>query len=285
MAVQGALDELVDSLTSTDATKPGSSRIGADAVPGIPYSLMPGNLNVQVSFLLKWLNAHLSAATQAHAAAAISAATHNYVTAQNVQSQLQEIVTSLLSTADMSGASRIGNSFVGGIPRSIPEGTLRDQLGQLLGHINAHIIGQDHDSRYYPKTDADARYYQVNKKVGDADTLDGAHATAFANALHSHDDRYLRRIHQSSVDMPAKSGTVVATLDNEPELIFLRYAEVGSTGVVDPTWHVNGPEAANVQATVTRVDLEGGRIAFKLALHNVSDKRLMVSVGAYLVRK
>jgi hypothetical protein len=161
---------------------------------------------------------------------------------------------------------------------------LRDQLAQFLSHLNAHIAGQDHDNRYYPKTDSDARYYQNGTKVGDADTLDGQHAIAFARSLHTHDDRYMRRIHQSSVDMPGRSDTLVATLDTQPELIFLSYAEFGPTGLVDPTWHVNGPESSNIQATVTRVDA-GGSSSYKLALHNLSESRLLISVGAYVVKK
>ncbi|GMV43549.1 MAG: hypothetical protein AMXMBFR64_52650 [Myxococcales bacterium] len=104
--VKGALDEIVDDLSSAVAGNPGAQRVGADAVAGAPNALPAGNVDGQLSQLLAWLNAHLSAAAGAHNASAIAAAAHAYISGASVQAQLQEIVSDLQSQAAGLGAAQ-----------------------------------------------------------------------------------------------------------------------------------------------------------------------------------
>jgi hypothetical protein len=66
----------------------------------------------QLSQLLAWLNAHLSAPSGAHNASAIAAAAHNYISGSSVQAQLQEIVDDLESTNASLGAAKVCNAAV-----------------------------------------------------------------------------------------------------------------------------------------------------------------------------
>ena len=101
--VRGALDELVDDLSSSDAAGPGASRIGNDTLLGIPHALAAGNLRSHVSQLLQWLNTHVGAPANAHAASAVGAVPHAFIKSTSVQAQLQEIVSSLQSAATNEG--------------------------------------------------------------------------------------------------------------------------------------------------------------------------------------
>jgi hypothetical protein len=146
--VKAALDELVDDLSSTDPAGPGASKIGIDALTGIPNALAAGSIRAHVSQLLAWINAHVGAATAAHAATAISAAPGGFVASKNVQSQLGEIVGDLQSAIAGQGAALIGSLALGGSPRSVTAAVLRDQVLAILNHLNAHIGSGDHDGRY-----------------------------------------------------------------------------------------------------------------------------------------
>lgn len=146
--VRAALDELVDGLSSTDASGPGAAKIGVDALTGIPNALGPGTLRGHISQLLAWLNAHLGAVTGAHAATAISATPGGFVATTNVQSQLAEIVADLQAAVVGQGAALIGSLALGGAPRAVAATVLRDQVEAILTHLNAHIGSGDHDGRY-----------------------------------------------------------------------------------------------------------------------------------------
>jgi hypothetical protein len=138
--VQAALNELVDDLSSTTSGSPGALRVGADAVTGTPNAMAAGNVDGQLSQLLGFINNHLGAVTGAHNASAISAATHAHIEGTNVQSQLQEIVSDLLSqTAGSPGAIRVGADAVSGSPTSLAAGTVDAQLASLLSAINSHV--------------------------------------------------------------------------------------------------------------------------------------------------
>jgi hypothetical protein len=162
--VRAALDDLVDGLTSTDASGPGAAKIGIDALTGIPNALGPGTLRGHISQLLAWLNAHVGAATGAHAATAIGAAPGGFVTTTNVQSQLAEIVSDLQAAVVGQGAALIGSLALGGAPRAVAATVLRDQVEAILTHLNAHIGSGDHDGRY-PR-----RIYSAAKVVPAATT-------------------------------------------------------------------------------------------------------------------
>ena len=137
--VQAALDELIDDLSATAAGEPGAKRVGADAVAGAPNALPAGNVDGQLSQLLAWLNAHLSAAAGAHNASAIAAQAHNHISGASVQAQLQEIVDDLQSTNSALGASQVGNAAIADAPKSLSSGTVRAQLIALLDHLNDHL--------------------------------------------------------------------------------------------------------------------------------------------------
>ena len=146
--VRAALDELVDGLSSTDAAGAGASKVGIDALTGIPNALAPGSIRGHISQLLAWLNAHVGAGTGAHAATAISAVPGGFVASKNVQSQLAEIVGDLQAAIAGQGSALIGSLALGGTPRAVTAAVLRDQLLAILNHLNAHIGSGDHDGRY-----------------------------------------------------------------------------------------------------------------------------------------
>ncbi|MFI5298955.1 MAG: hypothetical protein ACHREM_12735, partial [Polyangiales bacterium] len=146
--VGGALDELIDDLSSTNAGASGASRIAADAVPGVPKALITGSVRAQLAALLGWLNDHLSAVTGAHAASAIAATPFAFVASTSVQAQLQELAGDLQSAATGQGAALVGSEALGGKPRAVAATKLHDQVAAILDHINAHIGSGDHDGRY-----------------------------------------------------------------------------------------------------------------------------------------
>jgi hypothetical protein len=162
--VKAALDELVDDLSSADAAGPGASKIGIDALTGIPNALAAGRVRAHVSQLLAWLNAHVGAATAAHAATAISAVPGGFVASKNVQSQLAEIVGDLQAAIAGQGAALIGSLALGGSPRAVTATVLRDQVLAILNHLNAHIGSGDHDGRYA------RRFYSTTLKVAPSTT-------------------------------------------------------------------------------------------------------------------
>jgi len=163
--VNGAIDELVDDLSATVQGSPGAARVGADAVPGTPHALPAGTIDGQLSQTLAWLNTHVGAAANAHAASAISATPHSFVAATSVQAQLQEIATDLQSQASpASGASLVGNDALAGTPYALPTGSLRDQIRADAQHLNTHASSGDHDARYLREV-----YRQTNKlNAGDS---------------------------------------------------------------------------------------------------------------------
>ncbi|NVJ27823.1 hypothetical protein HUW62_42130 [Myxococcus sp. AM011] len=138
--VQEAVDEVADKLSSAAAGTPGASRVGADAVPGMPNLLPAGTVDAQLSSLLGFLNAHQGAATGAHHASAIGATPHGYVSGTSVQAQLQEVVTRLgETTANSPGSSRVGGDALAGTPHALPASSLRQQVAALLGFLNGHV--------------------------------------------------------------------------------------------------------------------------------------------------
>lgn len=106
--VQAAVDELIDDLVTGASGSSGATRVGVDAAAGTPNALSAGTVKAQLAALLGFVNAHVSATSGAHNASAIAATVHSFITGTNVQSQLQQIVSALTSTASPSGASRIG---------------------------------------------------------------------------------------------------------------------------------------------------------------------------------
>lgn len=137
--VQAAIDEMLDDLATAATASPGASRIGADAVPGTPNALPAASVDAQLSSLLGFLNAHLSAVSGAHHASSVAATPHTHVGATNVQAQLQEMVLDLQATAAAApGASLVGTDAIAGTPTALSAGTVRAALEALVAALNGH---------------------------------------------------------------------------------------------------------------------------------------------------
>ena len=70
--VESAVHGIVDDLASVATGAAGTTRVGADAVPGSPHGLPPGTVRSQLAQLLDFTNAHESATSGAHPARAIT---------------------------------------------------------------------------------------------------------------------------------------------------------------------------------------------------------------------
>jgi len=189
--VQGAIDETAAKLASAVDGSPGAALVGADAVTGLPRALAAGSVDAQLSTLLGYLNAHLSAASAAHNAAAIRALPHNWLTSESVQAQLQELVQGLradrvaatayrslagttvhaqlrellddlISTAETEGTALIGGAALTGSPRNVGAGSLLAQLRGIVNQLNAHLGSADHDGRYARRVFAQTQNVEPN---------------------------------------------------------------------------------------------------------------------------
>ncbi len=173
--VGAAIDELVDDLLAMTGT-PGSARVGADGLPGIPAAIGPGSVRSQLVALLAALNAHLGALVGAHAASAIAAAPFGVVTATSVQAQLQQVLTLLnqlvsdlaAATAGL-GAAKIGNIALSGSPKTHAAGVLASQVQGLCDDLNAHIPSGDHDGRYPRLTYSNGQLYNAAQTIQHGD--------------------------------------------------------------------------------------------------------------------
>jgi len=280
--VQTALDELIEELSTAAYGHPGAMRVGADAVAGSPHALPAGNVDGQLSLLLGWLNSHLSAPAGAHNASAIAALPHNYISGPSVQAQLQEIVDDLQSQSPGLGASQVGNAAISSALYALVAGTVREQLAQLVAHLVSHVGSADHDLRYYEKSVADARYYNVGEQVADADTLDGQHASAFALAGHDHDSRYLRLVYSTQVLMDAGTSQVITTQDFRPELVTISYAYPdGSSGLPQATTYARGALTNDLRYWITKLTQGGGDKDYRLTVSNGSSNQLWVFVAIH----
>lgn len=139
-SVEAAIDEVVSNLGATT----GAPKVGAAATAGSPNALSAGTAKSQLDELLGHINDHENAASGAHAASAISyAGGGNWLggrtnPATSIETQLDKIITDLAAqTANDDGAERIGTQAVAGSPSSLAVGSLRSQLSELLGFVNA----------------------------------------------------------------------------------------------------------------------------------------------------
>lgn len=135
--------DFVVSAETSDLTDE-ADEIAAAATAGAPNSLAVGTVKSQLDENLGHINDHENAGT-AHAASAVSyAGSPNWhdgssVAAGSVESGMDEIVTDLASLTGNGGADRIGSAGEAGAPLSLASGSARDQLGELLQHINDHL--------------------------------------------------------------------------------------------------------------------------------------------------
>jgi len=162
--VQAALDATDGEFAAlADETDPvrGAALVGSVAAEGTPHALDAGTVRSQVLALLGFLNAHLTDADAAHAASAIAAATHGWLTTETVQAQLAELVAGLTA---LTGATRVQDDTITVAPPEgfepynvLAAGTLRAQLTELLRFLNrvwtvlttagmgygSHVIGNE----------------------------------------------------------------------------------------------------------------------------------------------
>ncbi len=262
---QGAVDEMVSKFSSAKAGSPGALLVGADAVTGTPRALAAGSVDAQLSALLSYLNAHLSAASAAHNAAAIRALPHDWLVSESVQAQLQELVQGLradriaataykslasttvqaqlretlddlLSTAETEGTALIGGAELPGSPRNVAAGRLLVQLRALLDQLNAHVDSGDHDGRYA------RRVFFQGQRVG-------------PNTTHSFD-----------------------VLNTTPDFLLWAYDTYDADGSNGKRWF-NGPLTANLRVWFDK--LSGGSVRIKVQNRNTTS--VSISVAAYEV--
>ncbi len=135
--VEAQLDKVITDLAATS----GAPKVGAAATSGTPSSLTAGSVKSQLDALLGFINGHVSAASGAHAASAISyAGGGNWADATTnpattVEAQLDKVITDLAAT---SGAPKVGTAATAGTPNSLTAGSVKSQLDALLGFINGH---------------------------------------------------------------------------------------------------------------------------------------------------
>lgn len=125
-------------------------RQDAFVVSGSPHPLRRGLIKDAFSDILGWLNGHLSAAADRHAAAAIDYAggvswaggTSPTNPAATVEAQLDKILNDLsVTTAAASGADRIGTGALAGTATTIGVGTLFAALTALKLAANIEYAG------------------------------------------------------------------------------------------------------------------------------------------------
>jgi len=118
------------------------AQAGSVAVqPGLWKTLAPAVATVQASLDATdaVFNDHLSGNARRHPATAIDFAPHGFLASKTVAAALGELVDDLSAAVAPAGTSRIGGDGLAGLPTSIPPGTLRTQLAQLLAALNAHL--------------------------------------------------------------------------------------------------------------------------------------------------
>ncbi len=268
--VQAALADLVSRLVSSTGAA-GADFVKNLALTGTPHALAAGSVRSQLQSLLGWLNGHVGASSAAHAASAISAATHNWLTSTSVQAQLAEIAGSLASTNTGQGGARVGIGRIAGSVYALASGSVTSAIQSLLGHLNTHAAGGDHDDRYFRRTE----------QVADADTVDGQHASAFATAGHDHDDRYLRRIYQNSGYFDPLEARTVVTLTERPDTVWVAHNLLNPNGLPTATTYGWGPLSPDISWWVTKVAGSGSAKDFAVGVFNNTNQRLHISLSAY----
>lgn len=111
--------------------------------PGIWDVLQPALPTVQSSLdeVDAELFDHFLGADRRHAATAIDYTPHAFIAASNVQAAMDELIDDLTTgVTGGSGSSRIGVDAAVGVPHALPAGSVKSQLVQLLGFLNAHVV-------------------------------------------------------------------------------------------------------------------------------------------------
>lgn len=148
--VQATLQEIDDELTGhfgALARRHEAPDVDAAATAGSPNALAAGTVRTQLDALLGHLNDHENDASGAHAASAIAyAGGSNWLggrtnPATTVEAQLDKFITDLAAQlASDDGAERVGAQAVAGSPSGLAVGSVRSQLDELLGFVNAAAL-------------------------------------------------------------------------------------------------------------------------------------------------
>ncbi len=150
--VDAALEEIVSDLASMTASVAGARKVGQEGIASAPNSIAAGSLHDAFSDLLSHINNHLNDATDAHDASAISYigsgnwADATAVTAANVESALDEVVSDLAATG---GAGKIGAAIAAtwadatGIAGATVDAALEEIVTDLAASTGARKIGTE----------------------------------------------------------------------------------------------------------------------------------------------
>jgi hypothetical protein len=258
---------------------------------------------------------HFGGAAPRHGAEAIDIRPRGFLTGNNVQDYLDQLVELLTSTADgVPGAARIGADAVIGTPHALGPASVDAQLAQLLGFLNAHLTASANAhstsaiaspaqsgtpyglaagtarsqlvallanlNAHASSADHDARYYRSGAKVADADLLDGLDQSAFARATHDHDARYLRQLFLNSQIYSAGQSRDLTSLASRPAFVHVQYAYLSSDDTPQSTFYSSGALSESIRHWVTKVTV-GGASDFRLTVQNTSTTRLYLTVAAY----
>ncbi|MFY0568240.1 DUF6519 domain-containing protein [Archangium lansingense] len=281
----------------------GASFIGAQAVNNTnPVKLPQGTVASQLVELLTALNAHLNNATNAHAASAITAAEHADVPrATHVQAQLTELLKLFNQAKDPNlGAQLMNNAAIRGAPRSLAAGTVREQLAEVVKHLNGPL-GDAATLEGHPA--ADFALAGHKHPPGDAATLEGHPAAHFALAGHKHPPGdaatleghpaahfalagpYLAKIFSETVLVPAGHVMPVGPgpLEDLPNLVTFSYNSVKAGSPPNPVAEqltfVNGPLTNNLTVWVDKLS----PVVMFVKVANSSAEDLFVTVSAYRI--
>jgi hypothetical protein len=219
------------------------------------------------------LNDHFSGSSRRHAASHVDYVPHGFVSQENVQAAIDEILDSLGSaTAGSPGASKVGAGAVTGTPHALPAGHVDGQISQLLGLVNTHLGSTDHDSRYY----------RIGQQVGDAQTLEGKRPADFALASHNHDSRYLREKMTWGEIVPAGTTRVVHTADVAPHDVSVGYMRLDASGNIESSLFIAGPLSSSILCWVSQTTVSGVK-QFQVSVTNNSSESLYIIVRLYAV--
>ncbi|QSQ22775.1 hypothetical protein JY651_48080 [Pyxidicoccus parkwayensis] len=159
---------------------------------------------------------------------------HADVTGTTVQSQLSSLIPVLNKANNPNfGSNLIGSAAITGTSKSVTAGPVRSQLTQLVTHLNNHVASNstDHDTRYYPRTDAD---------------------TKFALASHNHDARYPSLLYQWTFTLNANQTWQQAVpIFTRPPLVAMQLKVQVPQGDEDDIYYVfSGPTHSKVEVSL-----------------------------------
>ncbi len=264
------------------------------------------------------LAGHFGATGLRHGAQDVDYAPHGFIASKTVKAALDELVDDLASGDPAgSGASRVNVDAIAGVPNALSAGSVRSQLAQLLGWLNAHL-GAAAGAHAASAIAATPFGFLASKSVQAMfQELVGALQTAAANQgaalianvplgglpravaagsvadqlagllgqlnAHAgsgdHDARYLRRVLSAHAVVPAGGSKALGVLAQAPDFTTIAY------NLVDPSEQPLSPQfLAGPLTPSLALGLEKlGSARGTVTLTNGSAQKLFVSVNAYQV--